>query len=53
MMCELGRLREAILRLNAAIPSRILATLRDTLLPKQLCGELRVSTCERKLEASA
>ena len=39
-----GRLREAIRRLNPAIPhSRTLATLRDTLLPKQLSGELSVA----------
>ena len=36
-----GRLREAIRRMNPAIPqSRTLATLRDTLLPKLLSGEL-------------
>jgi type I restriction enzyme R subunit len=38
-----GRLREAIRRLNPAIPSRTLATLRDTLLPKLLSGELSVA----------
>ncbi|MFN0075953.1 MAG: hypothetical protein ACKVY0_05715 [Prosthecobacter sp.] len=37
-----GRLREAIRRLNPAIPFRALATLRDMLLPKLLSGELRV-----------
>ena len=37
------RLREAIRRLNPGIPSRTLATLRDTLLPKLLSGELSVS----------
>ena len=38
-----GRLREAIRRLNpAVIQSRTLATLRDTLLPKLLSGELSV-----------
>ena len=37
-----GRLRAAIRRLNPAIPSRTLATLRDTLLPKRLSGELSV-----------
>ena len=35
--------REAIRRLNPAIPSRTLATLRDTLLPKLLSGELSVT----------
>ena len=39
-----GRLREAIRRLNPAIPhSRTFATLRDTLLPKLLSGELSVA----------
>ena len=39
-----GRLREAIRRLNPANPhSRTLATLRDTLLPKLLSGELSVA----------
>ena len=38
-----GRLREAIRRLNPAIPSRTLAILRDTLLPKLLSGELSVA----------
>ena len=37
------RLREAIRRLNPAIPSRTLATLRDTLLPKLLSREVSVS----------
>lgn len=38
------RLREAIRRLNSAIPqSRTLASLRDTLLPKQLSGALSVA----------
>ncbi len=40
-----GRLREAIRRLNPAIPSRTLATLRDperSGLPKLLSGELEV-----------
>ena len=37
-----GRLREAIRRLNPAIPPRTLARLRDTLLPKLLSGELSV-----------
>ena len=41
-----GRLREAIRRLNPAIPSRTLATLRDTLLPKLLSGELSVADAE-------
>jgi len=35
--------RETIRRLNPATQSRTLATLRDTLLPKLLSGELRVS----------
>ena len=35
-----GRLREAIRRLTMAISNRTLATLRDTLLPKLLSGEL-------------
>jgi hypothetical protein len=38
-----GRLREAIRRMNSAIPSRTLATLRDTLLPKLLSGELSLA----------
>ena len=38
-----GRLREDIRRLNPAIPSRTPATLRDTLLPKLLSGELGVA----------
>ena len=46
-----GRLREAIRRLNPAIPSRTLAILRDTLLPKLLSGELSVAGIESKLEA--
>ena len=46
-----GRLREAIRRLNPAIPSRTLATLRDTLLPKLLSGELSVAGIESRLEA--
>ena len=37
-----GRLRAAIRRLNPAIPFRTLATLRVTLLPKLLSGELSV-----------
>jgi type I restriction enzyme R subunit len=38
-----GRLREAIRRLNPAIPpSHTLATLRDTLLPKLLSGEIGI-----------
>ena len=35
-----GRLREAIRRLNPAIPTRTLAALVDTLLPKFLSGGL-------------
>ena len=39
-----GRLREAVRRLNSAIPqSRTLATLRDKLLPKLLSGALSVA----------
>ena len=39
-----GRLRAAIRRLNPVPPpSRTLATLRDTLLPKLLSGELSVA----------
>ena len=37
------RLREAIQRLNSAIPSHTLAALHDTLLPKQLSGQLIVA----------
>ena len=38
------RLREPIRRLNSASPQSLtLATLRDTLLPKLLSGELRVA----------
>jgi hypothetical protein len=44
-------LRAAIRRLNPAIPSRTLATLRDTLLPKLLSGELSVAGIESRLEA--
>jgi hypothetical protein len=40
-------------RLNPAIPQfRTLATLRDTLLPKLLSGELSVAGLESKLEAN-
>jgi len=43
---------EVIRRLNPAIPqSRTLATLRDTLLPKLLSGELSVASLESRLEA--
>ncbi len=38
-----GRLREAIRRLNRAIPPRAPSSLRSTLLPKLLSGELSVS----------
>ena len=38
-----GRLREAIRPLNPAMSSLTLATLRDTLLPKLLSGELSVA----------
>jgi len=41
-----GRLREAIRRLNPAISSRALAALRDTLLPKLLSGEWSVASLE-------
>jgi hypothetical protein len=37
-----ARLRKAFRRLNPAILSYTLATLRDTLPPKQLSGELSV-----------
>ena len=46
-----GRLREAIRRLNPASPSRTLAIRRDTLLPKLLSGELSVAGIESKREA--
>jgi hypothetical protein len=46
-----GRLREATRRLNPAIPSRTLATLRDTLLPKLLSGELSVTETTGGLSA--
>jgi hypothetical protein len=45
------RLREAIRPLNPAMSSLTLATLRDTLLPKLLSGELSVAGIESKLEA--
>jgi hypothetical protein len=42
-----GRLREAVRQLNPAIRhSRTLATLRNTLLPKLLSGELSVAAVE-------
>jgi len=41
-----GRLREAIRRLNPAIPFLTLAAQRDTLLPKLLSGELSVTNLE-------
>ncbi|MCP5556690.1 MAG: hypothetical protein H7A55_02950 [Verrucomicrobiaceae bacterium] len=40
---------EAIRRLNPAISSRSLATLRDTLLPKLLSGESRVEDASKNL----
>jgi type I restriction enzyme R subunit len=40
-----GRLREAIRRLNPAIP---IATLRDTVLPKLLSGEISTSLLNSK-----
>ena len=43
--------REAIRRLNPAIPSRTLATLRDMLLPKLLSGELSVTETTGGLSA--
>jgi hypothetical protein len=44
-----GRLREAIRRMNPAIPqSRTLATLRDTLLPRLLSGELSVPATDKE-----
>jgi hypothetical protein len=46
-----GRLRETIRRMNPAIPSRTLATLRDTLLPKLLSGELSVTETTGGLSA--
>jgi type I restriction enzyme R subunit len=48
-----GRLREAIRRLNPAIPSRTLATLRDTLLPKLLSGELSPKLVSQTTEGLA
>jgi type I restriction enzyme, R subunit len=42
-----GRLREAIRRLNTAIPAHTRASLRDTLLPKLLSRELSVVKMER------
>ena len=51
---SVGRLREAIQRLNPAMPqSRTLATLRDTLLPKLLSEEVSVAVVESKLEGVA
>jgi type I restriction enzyme R subunit len=41
-----GRLREAIRRLNPTIAFRSRATQRETLLPKLLSGELRVAEIE-------
>lgn len=50
----LGRLREAIRRLNTAIhQSRTLATLCVMLLPKLLSGELSVAGIESKLEVAS
>ena len=48
-----GRLREAIRRLNPATPSYTLATLRDTLLPKLLSGELSVAAATATMETNA
>ena len=42
--------RDAIRRLNPATQSRTLATLRDTLLPKLLSGELSVVALESRME---
>ena len=47
------RLREAIWWLNRTIPSPTLATLRDTLLPKLLSGELSVDVGAEVTEATA
>jgi len=44
-----GRLREAIRRLNLAIQSGTLTTLRDTLLPKLLSGELAVGKLKKEV----
>ena len=49
-----GRLREAIRRMNPAIPqSRTLATLRDTLLPKLLSGELSVGEAAHLIQTGS
>jgi len=51
----MGRLREAIRRLNPAIPPRTLATLRDPAvagLPRLLSGELSVAAASATMEAS-
>jgi hypothetical protein len=47
-----GRLREAIGRLNPAISFRTLASLRGMLLPKVLSGELSVAGNESLSEAT-
>jgi hypothetical protein len=46
-----GGLCEVIRRSNLAIPSRTLATLPDTLLPKLLSGELRVAEVAKEVPA--
>jgi type I restriction enzyme R subunit len=46
------RLREAIRRLNPAAPSRTLATLRATLLPKLLSGELSVAATRNLIQTA-
>jgi len=46
-----GRLRDAIRRRNPSVHSRTLATLRDTLLPKRLCGELSATDVEKEVPA--
>jgi type I restriction enzyme R subunit len=49
-----GRLREAIRRLNPVLPpSRTLATLRATLLPKRRSGELGVASACANVGAAA
>ena len=46
-----GRLYEAMHRLKPAIPLRAITTLRDTLLPKLLSGELQVPIARQLIEA--
>jgi hypothetical protein len=47
------RLREAIRRLNPAIPSRTFTTLRNTLLRKPLSGELNAAESENVVVLAA